>query len=254
MSTLERWQDICYELAKQPALLIAGSRKIIRPYLWTLYEWDDSISLDQLGYAEKGHKLNQLKRHYLNQESLNKAVEDYADRVKRNAYGSVGVTTHGEHKHGYTQHGFCIQAFTVTQTQGKDRHSEVDVFYRTTEIVKKFGADLVFFRDVLLQPFEESFQRAPLKKVNFHFANVSVHPMYFLILKLTDSRWEDRMIEIGEIDEKFYNSLIRWSLRNMDEAYAAKFKSAQRVGRSVYDQLTKREINKLTDFLRGELP
>lgn len=165
----------------------------------------------------------------------------------------MGVTTHAEVKEGFTKQGFCIQAFTLTlvpEARGV-RKTEVDVFYRTVEVVKKFGADLVFFRDILLPFFDLS--EAPLTRVNFHFANLSVHPMFYPLLALTDKDWEDNVLSIKEHDPSLYRSVLRWSNRVLIGKDREKFMQAARVTKGLEDNLSKRRIRQLIKFVNKEL-
>jgi hypothetical protein len=75
--------------------------------------------------------------------------------VEERSYGSVGFTTYNHFlKNSPTKKskrasvmGPCIQSVVITQ-HNKKQYS-IDCFYRTTELLKKFPADLVFIRDVL---------------------------------------------------------------------------------------------------------
>lgn len=253
MTLLKDWQRLCYNLAKEPKVCTAGTRKILRGVNWTT-EFDDSLTLTHTGYQAKlGLKINQLNYHYRNQESIDRAVEDYSDRIDKGTYGSVGVSMHGEQKKGYTKQGFCIQALTLTlvpQARGI-RTTEVDVFYRTTEVVKKFGADLVFLRDEILPEFQ--LDAAPLSTVKFHFANLSVHPMFFTLLAVTDKRWEIHVKRIKKHDPSFYRSILRWSHRCLIGKDREKYAQAMRVTRGLEDNLSKVRIQELTDFTDQEI-
>ena len=56
----------------------------------------------------------------------------------------------------------------------------VDVFYRSTELLKKFAPDIVLIRDILLPPFDVTGMTCT--GVNFHFANLTCHSMYLATL------------------------------------------------------------------------
>jgi hypothetical protein len=198
-------------------------------------------------------KINQLNHHYRNQESIDRAVEDFTARIDKGTYGSVGVSMHGEQKKGYTKQGFCIQALTLTlvpQARGV-RTTEVDIFYRTTEVVKKFGADLVFLRDEIFPEFP--LDDSPLTVVKFHFANLSVHPMFFTLLALTDGRWEQHVQKIKKHDPSFYGSIIRWAKRCLIGKDREKFAQAMRVTRGLEDNLSPARIQELTEFVDQEI-
>lgn len=246
---IDDWHRVCYDLAKKPKLLTSGSRKILRGITWSVPILDNSVDLSHMGYSvESGMKIAQLKRYYLNQESVDSAIPDYLTRVKKKSYGSVGVTTHGAKKGHATQQGQCIQAFTMTNIPKTG--TEIDIFYRTTEIMKKFGADLVFFRDEILPQFNECFEYAPINAINFHFANVSVHPMFFCLLSISDPDFIDEMEEIRKIDPYFFNQVRVWTLRNMEGRLDQKFLTSRRVGRAMWEELGGKKFRKLLRQVR----
>ena len=73
----------------------------------------------------------------------------------------------------------------------------IDVFYRTTELLKKFPADLVFIRDVLLEGF--NFDGMKFEGMNCHFANITVHPAYFSTII---PHLDDPITELEKIKKK----------------------------------------------------
>src|SRR4051794_31169647 len=81
----------------------------------------------------------------------------------------------------------------------------IDVPYRTLELFKKMGADLVFLRDVLLTPFDFSGMEV---SVTCHFVNVTCHPMYWVIVlpHLDDPLGE--MERIKAKDPFFHKQLV----------------------------------------------
>src|SRR5262249_16347231 len=141
--------------------------------------------------ADSGYttsKLRMLEKHYLHEESIAVAQELWDRRQGQRKYGSVSFTCFAHFVKGgsvdakrskrASVFGPCIQSVSLTYLN--DHTTAVDVFYRTTEFFKKFPADLVFIRDVLLPKF--NFEKAPISKVTFHFANVTMHPMYFVTI------------------------------------------------------------------------
>lgn len=251
MSNLKRdWQRFCWELAKTPGVCTAGSRKILRGVQWSVPALDQSLQLSNMGYnEERGIKLRQLEHYYLNPESIDRAVSDYNDRMSTGGYGSVGISTHGNTKEGYTKQGFCIQAFTLTHLP--KRETEVDIFYRTTEVVKKFGADLIFFRDRVLPHFE--LDNAPVTKINFHLANVSVHPMFFSLLLLSDTRFVKRLEVLEKTDPRLHLSVVKWAIRCIRDRETAAFKQARRVGIALEKHLGTLEVEALQKALEKKL-
>jgi hypothetical protein len=204
--------------------------------------------------------MTMLRRNYLHQESIEVAQQLWERRLGQGKYGSVGFTTYAHFIKGDPEKkskrasvmGPCIQSITLTLLNRGE--TAVDVFYRTTEFFKKFPADLVFLRDELLTPFD--FSSAPITEVNFHFANVTCHPMYFVtLLPLVDNP-VDTVDKLRE-DEYFWKWVIKWTARYLCDEYhrgIAKFSQALRVQKDARERLRRRQVNELADYLRENHP
>jgi hypothetical protein len=179
---LQRYLDLCHEFANTPGEFYAGSRKILRDRK-VIFEADDikpDLELKHAGYTKS--KMTALVRDYVHVESRDFALKLWEKRLEQGSYGSVGFSCYnhlikassGVNRRAST-HGPCIQAVSITLI--KDRRAVVDIFYRTTELFKKYPADLVFVRDVLLPGFDMD-----LEMITFHLANVSVHPMFYVTI------------------------------------------------------------------------
>jgi hypothetical protein len=129
----------------------------------------------------------------------------------------------------------------------------VDVFYRTTEIFKKFAPDLVFLRDILLEPFE----LPPHVITTFHFANVTVHPMYAVTIFPFLSDPIRRLKELKREDKYFHDWVVKWSARYLCDEYhrgIAKFAQALRVQQDARKRIDKKTLTLLRDYLRDNHP
>ncbi len=213
------------------------------------------------GYTKS--KMTMLTKNYLHEESKAVAIELWQKRCGQRKYGSVSFTCFAHFVKGgsvdakrskrASVFGPCIQSVCLTYLN--DHTTEVDVFYRTTELFKKFPADLVFLRDVLLADFD--FNTAPIKKVKFHFANVTCHPMYFVtILPLLD----DPIGELDDIrskDEYFYNWIIKWTARYLVPEYhrgIQKFAQAMRVCKDAQERIPAKTMKPLIKYLKDNHP
>jgi hypothetical protein len=130
----------------------------------TFHCWDDSLQLEDVGFTSA--KLTQLERHYLHNESRDVACDLWNRQRQSEKFGSVSFTTYNHLVKGGTAVdevaakkskyasivGPCIQSVIITW-MGKGQVS-IDVPFRSTELFKKFAADLIFLRDVLLKPFD----------------------------------------------------------------------------------------------------
>lgn len=144
--------------------------------------------------------------------------------------------------------GPCMQSVTLTLM--KKRQARVDVFYRTTEVLKKFPADLVFLRDVLLKDFEGDFE-----EINFHFANLTLHPMYWvtIIPHMQKPIRELKLLRDG--DPHFYKWVVKWTARYLCPEFGRgieKFSQALRVRSAALELIPEHE--KLARYLRDNHP
>lgn len=134
--------DLCYKVAAMPGIY-TGVRKIVRG---VSYELDSlpSVDLEQLGY--RGGKIAQLMRNYFNQAEVDAARTKLAAR-RKSPHTSVALNTLGEQKDSRSQ-GHCIRSIIVTQTP---KWTEVDVIYRSTELIQKHHADYALLPIILNQ-------------------------------------------------------------------------------------------------------
>ena len=107
-----------------------------------------TITYADLGYTQAKHK--SLVRMYQNEESRVRALETFNARDGHNQPTSVTFSTIGQPKANKRAMGHCLQAISIVRFP-KGQHA-VDVYYRSTEITRKFGGDLCFLPG-LLEPF-----------------------------------------------------------------------------------------------------
>ena len=239
------WLRHSLSLACEPADLIVGGRKILRRRVITFDEVADDLTLKDAGYSGGGSKISLLLKNYLNAESHAAAVALWKRRCEMGKYGSVSFTTFnhfvkGAHvKNGEipddagigSVFGPCIQSVAITWLNR--RETAVDVFYRSTEWLKKFPADLVLLRDHLLPTFElDNFT------LTFYFANITMHSMYFIgvIPSLEDPI--SVLEQIKTNDPRFHSSVVRW-LRYylVDDTGISKFAQAVRVQKDANNRI-----------------
>jgi hypothetical protein len=261
VTTKEEWLDACLRFSRRSADLWTSDRKILRQRRVTFHDWDDSVTLDDLGYTDK--KLRDLERLYLDEESREVAVQLWERLRSRGKYGSASFSTCNhlvksgasveeaedkKSKHGSVQ-GPCMQSVVVTWI-AKDQVA-IDVPYRSTELFKKFPADLVFLRDLLLEPFDFSGMEVT---VTCYFANVTVHPMYFVTVlpHLDDPLGE--MERIKDKDPTFHRHLVTHTAHYVCPEKGksiANHSQSLRVKDYALAAIKGRELRELQGYLRG---
>lgn len=212
MTYLQQWIGHCTKLARQPADFYSGARKILRGTQLIYDELDESIQPEHAGYTKM--KMGLLKKLYLHVESRDVALELWDKRLGQGKYGSVGFTCYNhliksdptkQSKRASTM-GPCLQSIVLTLMP--NGNTSVDVFYRTTELFKKYPADLVFIRDTLLDGFD-----IKLEDMTHHIANLTAHPQYYVTI-IPHQRDPLRDLDrIREADPHFFNWAVKWTAR-----------------------------------------
>lgn len=261
VTTKDEWLYHCMRLARKGESFYSGSRKIHRAMKLSFGPLDDSLQLEDAGYTKS--KLTMLTKHYLHEESREVAVQLWDRRRQQKKYGSVsfscfahfikGGSIDAKRSKRASVFGPCIQSVAVSWLS-KDRVG-IDVFYRTTELLKKFPADIVLLRDVLLEPF--NFDGMEVDEVNFHFANITVHPMYFVTIL---PHLEDPIAKLDSlrlVDEHFWKWAVKWTARYLCPEYGrgiAKFAQSVRVQKDAHSRIPPKMLSRLQDYLRKNHP
>jgi hypothetical protein len=207
-----------------------------------------------------------LRKNYFHDESIAMAVQLWDRRREQSKYGSVSFTTFNHfvkgkgtleqiiEKKSKRASGFgpCIQSVSITWIDKKT--ASIDVFYRTTEFAKKFPADLVFIRDVLLEPFDFT---GMVFDVTFHFANITIHPMY-IVTVIPHMKDPVRQFEVlKKTDKFFYNWMIKWSARYICPEFMRgiqKFAQAMRVHKDANERIDPKTLKLLQAYFRKNHP
>ncbi len=224
MNMKNTWINYCMDLACRPPTFYAnGNRKIFRPESLRFKGLDDSIILDTGAYTKA--KMTQLVKNYYHSERIQAAIQLWDKRRTQKGYGSVSFTCFAHFIKGgsvdaprakmASVFGPCLQSVILTKPEGRETH--VDVFYRTTELFKKFPADMVFLREKLLSEF--NFDGFPIKSITCHFANATLHPMYFAVMipHLSDPIGE--LEEVRRLDPVYYGWLVKATSRYLVPKY-----------------------------------
>lgn len=262
MSLKQFWLKSCQNLSMQEADFYSGARKILRrrELIYKMDKGFGDLTMADCGFTKS--KTSMLMRNYYLEESVDVAKVLWKGRLEKEKYGSVGFSTYAHFVKGgldakrskrASVMGPCIQGVTLTLL--KKGETSIDVFYRTTELFKKFPADLVFLRDNLLNGFD--FRDAPIRDIAFHFANVTCHPMYAITFlpHLEDPvAWLERL---RKHDKFFHDWQLKWSARYICEEHSRgiqKFSQALRVRDGAMSALDKNQLRDLQKYFRKNHP
>lgn len=190
------WIELIKELFyTQENVLYAGAagrkyvsdRKLIIPG----EEWERgfSIPLEDLGYSAStsSTKFQQLTRNYFDPEVADAMRVKLEERIrKNNDFTSIAMHMAAGDKRKDSQ-GHCMQSLVVTYIPAwasftGDSYLGVTVFYRITEVIKKFGADLHYLSEFVLPRILPDNSPVYWTEVKLDFANVFISCMYLPLL------------------------------------------------------------------------
>jgi hypothetical protein len=220
---------------------------------------NDTMQLQDGGYTKS--KLTILTKHYLHPESHNAAVGLWERRRAQDKYGSVSFTTHNHTVKSDPNKGSkrasvlgpCLQSVVITYLDRKTY--AIDVSYRTTELYKKFAADLVLIRDVLLSGF--NLDGMNMEEMNVYFANITMHPMYWITIAPGLDDPTKHLEEIKKVDPYFHDWIVKWSARYICPQHhrgIQKFAQAMRVHKDAHERLDPRKLKLLISYFNDNHP
>lgn len=186
--------DLCYKVAAMEGIY-TGVRKVVSGVTHSMTELP-SVDLEQLGY--RGGKVAQLMRNYFNQEEVDAAKVKLGAR-RKSPHTSVALNTLGQKKDSRSQ-GHCIRSIIITQTP---KWTEVDVIYRSTELIQKHTADYALLPIIL-----EQLELAHTPRVyRLYFANCFLTALFAPILfQHTDAI--EFYEHLKKVDPKYYRTFL----------------------------------------------
>jgi len=250
------WVANCLELCKTPADFYSGSRKIIQDVTLE-FPWPCTMTYESIGYTNA--KKRQLERNYLWQESIDMASMLWNEYRSKPKYRSVTFSTFGsllKDHHGPrgSRMGPCLLGVVLTM-DNKAKNVEITLMYRTTEIFKKFAADLVFFSDLIQKNFNLEGMNVTAYKC--YFANITVHPAYFVILLPHLKDPIKSLDNLKTIDKYFFDWCVKWSSRYLIDKYGhgiQKFSQALQVQKYARSRITDEKYKQITEYLEANHP
>jgi hypothetical protein len=153
-----------------------------------------SVSLEQLGYGK--NKMGQLNKTYWSEAEADR-IRAILTKRSDHEFTSVAMAMRGEAKKDNRSMGWCMCSLVVTRI--RKGPEIVTMQYRSTELTKKFGGDLVFLSTV--------FERLGLKPdlVRFQFANAYLSGVFFPYLSVF---WPGGPLKMLEYLESHNNQLF----------------------------------------------
>lgn len=197
---INQWTELIWKVASTKTLVISGVRKIVSDIQFQL-TWDqlNSCELKYSDICYTPSKEKQLLRNYWNEDEVEAAVEKLLSR-KGKVHSSVSIQLRGREKDSRSQ-GYCMQNMVITITPEK---SYVDIYYRSTEVIQKFLADLIFFSRMLPKIFDKIGVSPDL--VRFKFANVYLSSVFIPIFIRYEENPDGFFLWLKRHDLRFYRT------------------------------------------------
>lgn len=167
-NSLEKWVEFIWylmDLPKEKKHVLSHNFKHECLYFGDI----DEINLDQI-YPGSESKMTSLKKAYFNKESLDRAKKRLAEGAN-----SVSISLQANDK-TYTKQDHCMVSMVIYKSKVG---YEVTVFYRVTEICRKFLFDLKFIREVIMP-----YMKINNYKVTFFFTRVTLSLIFLHTLFL----------------------------------------------------------------------
>ena len=229
--------ELAYKIAAIPPeqSLRTGVRKVVQGITHEITEFPP-VDLAQLGYRGVGDgKIKQLMRNYWNQSEVDAARTKLKAR-RSSPHTSVALNTLGEKKDLRSQ-GYCLRSMIITQTP---KFTEVDVIYRSTEVIQKFTADLVMLPRML-----DSLGLAHKPRViRFYFANAFLTALFAPILFQHANPIEFYEF-LKEHDPKYFRTFLNATAKFFEAPGRFSYKHRVKMQDSALAHL---DITKLTEY------
>lgn len=193
------------------------NRKYYRHLNWIVNDFfGGPYDIKYIGYTK--NKLKGLYKSYVNEELLELGRQTLLSQMKKN-YISAAFSFISGNK-SKKRKSYCINAAVVTKHPTKDVGPELTIFYRATEIPKKFGADLLFLREVLTEYIPDEL-REEIVETRFVISLAYVVPIYYPLVYTMGIRTGQR----GKMAEACQHQLDRAN----DLSIIPKYGSTRRV-------------------------
>ncbi len=245
---LNHWRRLIWKASQHPVLAISGVRKIAANLTFEL-PWDELVAstIDYKDICYTAAKHRQLLRNYWDQEEVDAAfLKLYTRRGKD--HSSVSIQMRNGAKDSRSQ-GFCMQNTVVTMTPAV---CTIDIYYRSTELIQKFLADLIFFREQLPINFER-LGRTP-SVVRFHFANVYLSAVFMPIFLRYETDPMGFFQALQRADPKFFRTCGLATRRFFNDTHNYSYRTRVKMFEYYKEHVTtNRGLQKMLAGLKGEV-
>lgn len=211
-----------------------GVRKIIHGVHWET-DMLPTPDLESLMYKEA--KIRQLLRNYHNAGEIETAREKLKAR-RDSAHTSVAVSTLGSAKDSRSQ-GFCLRQLIITQTP---KWTEVDIIWRSTELIQKNTADYALI-PLILEQLELA--HTP-RKYRLYMANAYVTALFMpLLFQNTDPI--EYFEKLKGADPRYYKTALNAFAKFLEVPGRYSYKHRVKAQASAHEHL---DLPRLTEYCK----
>lgn len=218
-------------LKTQDSIYYRGYQKILTEISASVeYFGKFTFKLTDIGYTNL--KMKSLTKYYYDAERCKKFLAQVMKAKKAKA-ASLYFPTIGEDKGGHKK-DHCIRGIGVNVIKGNIVN--IHIFYRSSELSKKFFADLVFFNEVLWHKLELP-RDVP---IHFHFVGAYVHSKQFPIYLLFDRD----ILNISWSDDYMYKMVLK-NLKNLSIGKCSNYGMIKSTDKFFLSQMSSEELGEL---------
>jgi len=153
------------------------NRKYYRHFTWIVNDFfGGAYDLDYLGYTKS--KMTSLMKTYAKPELLEMG-RDMLIQQKDKGYisSSFSFITGNKSK---KRKSYCMNSAVFTQDANRKAKRDLTIFYRATQVPKRFGADLLFLKQIFKEYIPEELREG--MEVRFYFTLMYVVPIYYPLI------------------------------------------------------------------------
>lgn len=236
--------NLVREILKNPNELIDYSSGIlgyIDNMVLATKSWDCTLDLSKFGYA--ANKWNQLMRTYIDYEQL----VEFREKIKNMS----GLSFTYYFKRKKVNNGSCLIAVVLSREDRKKKWTKVNILYRTTEIQRRFAADLV-----LIHHFIEELPKeiCDIQRVIFYMPQSYISAMvingYYDYFGVPRESLDESNPWIKALVGVYNRSFVKGSRITTYQSMARMQKMA--LGMSEYEELPIEDFGIDKHFLKGD--
>lgn len=208
VSEREQWREkigpLIIRALSQEAFAYQGVRKILQDITYEV-PGNDAFPILAGGYSDIGYSKNkhsQMLRNYYNADEFAR-IRTILEKRQKQSFTSVSLSLRGKPKDTRSQ-GWCMNSLVLSRA--RDGRESIELQYRSTELILKFGGDLVFIPWILK---ELGLDPSAKRITRFRFANAYLSAVFF---PTAGALWGDA-VEFLETVWKYDQELFRHGTR-----------------------------------------